>query len=38
MIDVFGSGDDSENDTRTATLWKQTDIEGVSNGMWWACT
>ena len=29
MIDVFESGDDSENDTRTATLWKQRLRESV---------
>ena len=29
MIDVLESGDDPESDTRTATLWKQTDIEGA---------
>ena len=27
MIDVFESGDDPENDMRTVTLWKQTDME-----------
>ena len=29
MIDVFESGDDRENDMRTVTLWKQTDMEGA---------
>ena len=33
MIDVFESGDDPENDTGTAVLLKQTDIEWGSNGM-----
>ena len=35
VIDVFESGDDMENDMMTITLWKQTDIEGVSDGMGW---
>ena len=30
MIDVFESEDDPENDMRTVTLWKQTDMEGGS--------
>ena len=35
MIDVLESGDDTENDKRTATLLKQTYIEGASDGMGW---
>ena len=35
VIDVFESGDDPENDVRTVTLWKQTNMEGVSDGMGW---
>ena len=33
MNDVFESGDDPKNDMRTVTLWKQTDMEGVGDGM-----
>ena len=32
VIDVFESGDNPENDSRTAILWKQTDMEG---GQYW---
>ena len=35
VIDVFESGEDPENDMRTVTLWKQTDMEEVSDGMGW---
>ena len=32
MIDVFESGDDPENDMKTVTLWKQTDMEKGGGG------
>ena len=32
VIDVFESGDDLENDMRTVTLWKQTNMEGGGGG------